>query len=82
MLTIKHVESSGHENVWEAVSAGFQPHEPQSVGSRRQVFAYGVPGTQDALRFDCGRVFVMNDKGNTVAMYDLGEHEPEPLKKL
>lgn len=74
MLTVKHVETSGHENVTTADSVTFDP----AVGEnneypRGQVLAWGVPGLSEMHRFSSGIVYVMNARGSTVSTYNLND---------
>jgi hypothetical protein len=74
MLTIKHVEKCGVEGVFEAESANYFPRDPERP--KAQCTAFGVPGS-GYLTFDDGKVFVMNDKGRTIANYDLDADNAE-----
>jgi hypothetical protein len=74
MFTVKHVERDGHEGVVQADSVIFDP----AVGENNeypkgQVVAFGVPQpTSDGCnRYGNGVVYVMNDRGSTVAKYNL-----------
>jgi hypothetical protein len=74
MLTVKHVEKSGHQSVTPAETVVFDP----AVGKNNewpkgQVVAFGVPQpvSDGCNRYGTGIVYVMNDHGSTVAKYDL-----------
>ena len=77
MLTVKHVERSGHESVTTAASAYYDPAVGQNNEyPKGQVVAFGSPNDGGAThegvtRFGGGKVFIMNDHGSTVANYDL-----------
>ena len=84
MLSVKHVEPSGDESLFLANQTAFYrrgeltgradgpPDEKHPV-----VIAYGVPGPDEGARKDGvvhigdGTVYVMNDSGKTIAVYDL-----------
>lgn len=61
MLTIKHVEKDGRESVFEAVDI----HRDLKGG-----LAFG----QEKV-ITSGKVYVMNDAGRTVAVYDFDKKE-------
>jgi hypothetical protein len=75
MLTLKHVEPDGHEGIQTARELSFNE-------SQKQLTAFGCPGPDEGARRDgvvnygTGRVYVMNDNGKTVAVYDLYQGEP------
>lgn len=74
MLTIKHIHM-GREFIAEADSVEYGPPSP-SVGDRighiAQVVVSGAVGTPSSYRVICeGTVYVMNDKGRTIATYNL-----------
>lgn len=75
MLTIKHVEKSGHESLTPAETVCFDPaigeHGEYPNG---QVCAFGVPHpvSDGCDRYSSGIIYVMNDAGRTVSKYDLG----------
>jgi hypothetical protein len=77
MLTLRHVEASGHESVRAAVEVGYQPKNANGAAVPKALFAYGCPGPDSGaqhggvVEYGNGRVFVMNDAGETVALYDL-----------
>jgi hypothetical protein len=62
MLTVKHIEPSGHETVMEIRRATLQP-DP------RTLFLEMADGTVKGLTE--GRFFIMNNAGQTVARYVL-----------
>lgn len=75
LLTIKHVEKSGHESIQQAHNVCFNPGDGKVITS---VEAFGCTGRGGAVDADghCsyvdGKVYVMNDAGATVGNYDLG----------
>jgi hypothetical protein len=74
MLTVKHVERSGHEGVTTAESVIFDPATgADNEWPHGQVVAFGVPRpvSDGCNRYGNGLVYVMNDGGSTVAKYDL-----------
>lgn len=67
MYSIKHVDDDGKENVVAAVSVGYDPKKNELTG-------YGSPGSGDGVvRYTSGRVFVMNEQGKTVSLYNLNK---------
>jgi hypothetical protein len=76
MLTVKHVERSGHEGITSAASVHFTPAKlahPDDASARDGVIAFGVPMpvSDDCNRYAGGTVYVMNERGSTVAKYEL-----------
>lgn len=74
MLTVKHVERSGHESVTVAATVIFDPATGQDKEyPNGQVVAFGVPMpvSDGCNRYSGGIIYVMNDHGSTVAKYDL-----------
>lgn len=81
MLTVKHIEVTGHENIHPATRVSYQPRmergravEPGVDGSEVSahcVFIDTPKGDTIALG-SFGSVYVMNDAGKTVAKYELG----------
>lgn len=70
MLTVKHRLPSGHEYVVETKRVSYQPSgENQS----RTIFIENEDGS--VAPFESGIFYVMNDAGNTVAKYNLGDGE-------
>jgi hypothetical protein len=77
MLTIKHIEKSGHESIQMARSVSYNPngmegHEPRTP----TLEAHGCTGDGGAVSngwccYGDGKVYVMNDAGRTVGNYDL-----------
>jgi len=78
MLTVKHMEVSGHENIYPAARVSYQPRH------QRKAETMGEPDTVAACVFidtpkgdtiplgSFGTFYVMNEAGKTVAKYDLG----------
>ena len=56
MLTIKHIEANGRERVFPAVSI------------ERTITGELAFGTEEVIK--TGKIYVMNDAGKTVAIYD------------
>ena len=66
MMTIKHIDAGGHEEVVSLVSASFDPETNILIG-------HGV-ACKDGLgelMWTQGRAFLMNEQGKTVAVYNL-----------
>lgn len=73
MLTVKHMERSGHRSLVEAESISYQPRDANGViGIPGQVFVYPL-SNERPLVFCDGQLFVMNDKGRTVDQFDLDD---------
>jgi nucleoside-triphosphatase THEP1 len=64
MLTIKHVEKDGRESVFEAVDIHRASTGELAFGQEKVVTS--------------GKVYVMNDAGRTVAVYDFDKKEQTP----
>lgn len=72
MLTIKHVESQGHETIHQARTVSYQPKDANgALGTPEIVFGFDSPGMDGGLQFGDGTVYVMNDNGKTIATYRL-----------
>jgi hypothetical protein len=70
MLTVKLIEHNGHEQIHEAMEVWSEP----APGGVTIVHARKPDG--EALHFaSYGRLYVMNDGGQTVASYHLGYGE-------
>lgn len=67
MFTIKHIELSGTETLYQAAKPVFHPKD----NSLRAAIEFDVANNEVA-RLEGGTVFVMNDGGKTIARYDLG----------
>jgi len=70
MLTVKLVEPSGHEQIYEAEQVWAEP--AQEPGSSH---VYAAPGMDkiNPIRFGGpGMLYVMNENGRTIARYVLG----------
>jgi hypothetical protein len=70
MLTIRHVESCAHEQIFQVTDVSYQPENAGGTTAPETVFGYREPG--HPLQFTDGLIYVMNDNGKTVAKYDLG----------
>lgn len=68
MLTVKQICNSGHENVIEAKRISYQPKQADD-GPPETVFIEGPDG--NICPHVSGKIFVMNDAGQTVARYFL-----------
>lgn len=66
MLTVRHIEESGHESITPAHRVWSEPGD-QVGGGTRNVFA--DIGKDHPLHFVTGQIYVMNDNGKTVATY-------------
>ena len=86
MLTVKHIETTGHETIWPAIRVTFQPKmnfqcKPipegcDAAGDRAPVIwidRMGERGLVDTINIgSTGSFYVMNEHGKTIAKYDLG----------
>lgn len=75
MLTILHVEPTGHETILQTKRVTSHPG-PQIQGGERSIYWERDDGSTVAI--ETGTVYVMNDNGKTVAKYHL-EIGPAPL---
>lgn len=79
MMTIKHLDDNGEENVFAVRSVNYVP-----VGARDDkmqvptLWWYMEDG--QAVPITSGSVFVMNGNGTTVARYHLTDRGPQSLK--
>lgn len=64
MQTLKHVEPNGRERLIEALSIERTPE------------GHLIFGTEE--RISTGKVYVMNEAGKTVAVYDFAKNPPTP----
>lgn len=79
LLTIKHVEKSGHESIQQAHSISYHPkgvdgREPKDKPCLEAFGCTGIGGPVDEHGWCCyanGIVYIMNDSGSTVGKYDL-----------
>lgn len=65
MLTIRHIEVSGHEEIMTTPRVSYHPRTPEMT--RECVFWETVSG--QTIEMDSGTVYVMNENGKTVAVY-------------
>jgi hypothetical protein len=84
MLTVKHMEITGHENIYPAVRVSYQPrqradgsaYDAQDPNASSDDIAACVfidtPKGDTVCLGSWGAFYVMNDAGKTVAKYDLG----------
>lgn len=78
MLTVKHIEDSGHETLTPATRVTFTPSSCNMDGDTEHPHGdfrmFGVPDPHyidGSTRYTKGRIYVMNAAGKTVAHYDL-----------
>lgn len=80
-LTVKHIEE-GRQSIIQALDIEFEAHVAASDNADGyegpQVSAYGTPREKTLQYFRSGRVYVMNEAGATVGMYDLDMRAPDP----
>jgi hypothetical protein len=75
MFAVKHIQLSGHEEIYLAAKVSFKP---ESGGHNTAGITHVPPcvfldfDPNRIMRIEGGTVFVMNDIGKTVARYDLG----------
>lgn len=74
MFSIRHIQLSGHEDIYLASRVSFQPevtHEQKGgLPSSPTIFIDRPDGS--TMPINGGTIFVMNDNGKTVARYDIG----------
>ncbi len=58
MMTVKHIEIDGHERLFTVASVSRTPEGKLVFDVEK--------------RIDSGKVYIMNDAGKTVAVYDFG----------
>ena len=73
MLTIRWYSESGSESI-------FQGSSVERVGVHLKVWKEAVPALECELKE--GTAYVMNDKGATVAVYNLGGSTPDSPSSL
>lgn len=79
MLTVKHIEPSGHESIHPAVRVSFQPRaQLEDKSWAAQCVFIDTPKMETIALGSWGAIYVMNDAGKTVAKYDLGGWETPP----
>lgn len=61
MMTIRHVEPDGQEEIFQVSSVRRTREGHLTIGTEREI-------TQ-------GKIYVMNDAGKTVAVYDFEKHK-------
>lgn len=74
MLVVKHIQLSGHEEVYLGHRVSYEPEytSPNMAGLKGQACVWIHQDGNPAQRIDGGTVLVMNDLGKTVTRYDLG----------
>jgi hypothetical protein len=84
MLTVKHIEVTGHENLYPATRVSYQPRTKHDAASDTAgeysaacVFIDTPKGDTVPLG-SWGAFYIMNDAGKTVAKYDLGGWDTPP----
>ena len=65
MLTIRHIEASGHEEIVTTSRVSYHPRTPDIT--RECVFWETTSG--QTIEMDSGTVYIMNENGKTVAVY-------------
>ncbi len=75
MLTIRHIETTGHESVFETARVSYCPRQLEMT--RECVFWERPDGS--AVEINSGTVYVMNSGGKTVSIYRLGF---EPIESV
>lgn len=66
-FTVKHIQESGHEDIYPAAKVSYQPTIGNWFSS-----CFIDDGTGSSLqKIYGGTVFVMNEQGKTVSRYDL-----------
>ena len=80
MFTIMHERPDGTEELFTANHVQYVPCTEETLGADGvHLLGEGGPGIRIGKLTD-GRVFVMNDKGATVARYDLNAPKSPPPK--
>lgn len=70
MLTIKHIADDGDEHIYLTSHVNYVPSEAKTAaGYPSSLWRYDETGR--AHEFTSGMIYVMNDRGTTVARYDL-----------
>ncbi len=77
MLTVRHIEESGAEDVLETEHVTFCPKQPEMT--RECVFVETKNGSSREI--NTGQVFVMNENGKTVAIYRFSDIAEVPTNK-
>lgn len=75
MLTVKHIALSGEEFVYATSHVNFVPSgaKGEQSGPPNKDSLWIYEGTDERPRELCGgTIFVMNERGSTVARYDIG----------
>lgn len=81
MLTIKHIEPTGHETIWPAIRVTYQPESDfERAPPKMWIDRMGERGLVDTIDIgSAGSFYVMNEQGKTIAKYDLGGWaKPQP----
>lgn len=78
MLTVKHISITRHESIHECSRVTFHPQKEGTPGefSEPQVFIEHPNGLGGGFFALGGRIYVMNNEGNTISKWDL---EPIPF---
>lgn len=69
MLTVKHVEPTGHETIHEATDVSSAPADRFGEAVNRVFY---TRANSEVEGITSGTVYVMNEAGKTVAVYRLG----------
>jgi hypothetical protein len=77
MLSIKYISTSGHEEVFSSSHVSYEPPTETEIG------CVCVERPDESMRTVCeGYVYVMNEKGSTVASYALTDKKKAPDKTI
>ena len=72
MLTVKHITLSGEEFLYSTTRANFVPARAKDCApANDSLWIYEGPDESER-ELRSGTIFVMNERGSTVARYDLG----------
>jgi hypothetical protein len=75
MMTIKHIDKTGEEFVYETTHANFVPSaNKECAPANASLWRYDADGR--AFELSDGRAYLMNSDGNTVATYQLSHTGP------
>lgn len=80
MLTVKHIRHDGAEAIDIARRVLWYPNEYPEASSPAGLLTIITP-TNDSFDIDCGTVYVMNDLGKTIGVYDITPGVPRPMHR-
>lgn len=74
MLAVKHIQLSGHEEIYLTNRVSYQPNyvPVNTAGVKGEPCVWVDHGDAPSTSIFGGTVFVMNELGKTVSRYDLG----------